>query len=444
MGKVSNQYEREYQPFKKSDGSFYSAVDTFDTKALGFEYDSLLKAPPQHLREPPTFILFSQVKISDFESKCYQIHAFVIDGDKEDDFKEPVTLEDIDYDSPNYAGGDAIFGRGTECENCVSRPPQDIAIEITETLRTLAINRYSAKAKIYLLETTEDSNVLQPVSDTPLPEPSIVGPLFANTKGDELLDQEDTATNDAKEVEALQKFLQKFGYYAPEMKIDGDYGDYTKQAVIDYQNATGNLEVDGIAGPLTRGAIVSNKRCYNADPFAKNDVVDKDVEGINFETKDVKYSIGVQPGYLKRGDVESAIKKAADQYTNCSALSLSQVENREEADIHFSWAMFNREDDPLRFDGFGGVLGRGGNGFVEFDIAERWVLGMNGDEDDLSDLFDPKTWYRGQPTISLYYTALHELGHALGLVHSMKPHFDLIFFGGNWSSSAQVYHGTNH
>ena len=53
--------------------------------------------------------------------------------------------------------------------------------------------------------------------------------------------------------------------------------------------------------------------------------------------------------------------------------------------------MFNQQDDPLRYDGTGGVLGRTGNGFVEFDIAERLVIAMNGDEENLSDLYDPKT-----------------------------------------------------
>ena len=66
-----------------------------------------------------------------------------------------------------------------------------------------------------------------------------------------LLDQEDKATNDACEVMALQRYLRKFGYYAPECKVDGNYGDYTKQAVEDLQGAAGDLKVDGVAEPKT-------------------------------------------------------------------------------------------------------------------------------------------------------------------------------------------------
>eukprot|EP00486_Rosalina_sp_Unknown_P000183 CAMPEP_0201566396 /NCGR_PEP_ID=MMETSP0190_2-20130828/6141_1 /ASSEMBLY_ACC=CAM_ASM_000263 /TAXON_ID=37353 /ORGANISM="Rosalina sp." /LENGTH=758 /DNA_ID=CAMNT_0047985047 /DNA_START=92 /DNA_END=2368 /DNA_ORIENTATION=+ len=417
-------FEAQFEPFEKTDGSKYTAKDTFNTNNLGYRYDTLFKPPPQQLREAPTFVLFSQVKVYEFESKCYQIHCYIIDGDKEDEFKEPVTSDDIDYDSPNYAGGAGIFGRGMECQNCVNRPPQDIVIDITRTLRELSINRYKAKAKIYILETTEVSNQLQELSETPLPEPIITGPLFANKSGDELLDQDDKATNNTLEVEALQRYLQKFGYYAPEKKIDGDYGDYTRQAVSDYQKATGNLKIDGIAGPKTRESIVTNKRCANIDPFAKNDVVD---DKCNFKqckygsSKEIKYFIAVQPGYLKRDKVELAIKTACDEYDNVSSLKFTKVDEEKESDIKFSWVMFNREDDLLRFDGPGGVLGRGGIGYVEFDIAERWVIGLNNDDEQISDLSDPNTWYRGQPTISLYYTALHELGHALGLVHSVDP-----------------------
>ena len=42
------------------------------------------------------------------------------------------------------------------------------------------------------------------------------------------------------------------------------------------------------------------------------------------------------------------------------------------------------------------------------------------DQKELSDIHDVSTWRRGKPTISLYYTALHELGHTLGLDHSIS------------------------
>ena len=49
------------------------------------------------------------------------------------------------------------------------------------------------------------------------------------------------------------------------------------------------------------------------------------------------------------------------------------------------------------------------------------VYGLTDDDQkELSDIHDVNTWRRGKPTISLYYTALHELGHTLGLDHSIS------------------------
>ena len=106
-------YDQAFTPFKKPNGEYYYPRDTFDTKKLGFVYDKLLKPRPMQLREAPTLVLFRQVKVYEFESKCYQIHVYIVDKDKEDEFKEPTKSGEIDVSSDNYAGGDGIFGRGT-------------------------------------------------------------------------------------------------------------------------------------------------------------------------------------------------------------------------------------------------------------------------------------------------------------------------------------------
>ena len=312
-------FEAGFEPFRKADGSHYTPADTFNTKALAHVYDALPNAPPQQLREPPTLILFAQVKVFEFESKCYQIHAFVVAKDKQDEFKAPATVDDIDFASPNYAGSAGIFGRGMECENCVSRPPQDIAIDITRSLRTLGVSRYDVVAKVLVLETTEDSAELLDVADTPLPAPVITGPLFVDPESAALLYQEDKATNDAREAEALQLYLRKFGYYAPERKVDGDYGDYTKQAVEDLQGAAGDLKEDGVAGPKTRGAIIAKKRCDNVDRFAKNNVRDETVERPG--KLEMKVFIDVQPGYLQRQAVVTTVEKACAEWAKHNTLS---------------------------------------------------------------------------------------------------------------------------
>ncbi len=53
-------------------------------------------------------------------------------------------------------------------------------------------------------------------------------------------------------VSSLQEELKKLGYYT--MAVDGIYGSGTTRAVRDFQRAN-NLQVDGIAGPQTFGAL---------------------------------------------------------------------------------------------------------------------------------------------------------------------------------------------
>ena len=150
------------EPFRKPNGGRFYPEDTFNTAALGYRYDDLMDAPIQQLRQPPSLLTFKNVQISTFERKCYQIHAMIYDKNKlkqTDDEKDidPIqTIEDMEdhYESPHYAGGVAIFGRGMECDTCKSSPPRDIKIDITECLSKLQISRYDAINKIYILEKT--------------------------------------------------------------------------------------------------------------------------------------------------------------------------------------------------------------------------------------------------------------------------------------------------
>ncbi len=418
---TENLFEKPFEPFRDSQGNPYFAKDCFDTEKLGFVYDKLDPPPPSELREPPTLIIFPQVRVDQFESKCYQIHAYIIPKESESEWEPPNSLDNA-MDSKFYAGSRAIFGRGVECENCRKRSPYDIIIDATAKMRELELSRYDAIVKVLLFETTTEEDVFIPLSETPLPEPILTGPLFEDNETN--LGEEHAESQSADEVRALQRYLKRFGYYDDE--IDGSYGPVTAQAVKDFQTAA-NIEVDGLAGPQTKDAIANKKRCKNKDPFAQNEVKDENCEGCKAKYGDKKkltYIVGISPGYLSRKAVLGCLADAFGKWSKATGLEFEELDRTEhkEVDIMINWSSESKkEDNILRFDGPGGVLGHGGTGFVDFDFAERWVIGIDGEgnvSEDVSDLRDPKTWRRGEPTISLYFTALHEIGHTLGLGHA--------------------------
>ena len=81
--------------------------------------------------------------------------------------------------------------------------------------RTLSVILCGVVAKVLVLETTDDSAEMQDAAETLLPARVMTGPLFVGPASATLLDQDEQSTNDAREVEALQRYLRKFGYTCP-------------------------------------------------------------------------------------------------------------------------------------------------------------------------------------------------------------------------------------
>lgn len=189
-------FEVDFRPFiDKKTGQFYRAKDTFKTLDLAYVYDELIPEQPLQLREPPTLCILPGIKVSDYGSKCFLVHVYIIDAAAEDEWKDPGTEDEIDVDSVNYAGGQGIFGRGNECENCIIAGPYDLTFDITSTIRALGISRYNARAKVYAVDVTDDTPQVLRLDQTPLPQPYITGPLFEDAQTD--LDQAQRQNNNS-------------------------------------------------------------------------------------------------------------------------------------------------------------------------------------------------------------------------------------------------------
>ena len=241
--------------------------------------------------------------------------------------------------------------------------------------------------------------------------------------------------NNENEVKSLQKYLKRFGYY--EGEIDGKYGPITTQAIKDYQRGIG-LEITGIADPATKKSITTTKRCANVDPFAENKVTDTMTVKPNKTETIWTYWVGICPEPdLKTADIYTCIASAFGEWAKVCGLEFKRIDDKNKCDVKLYWTKEVPLDDVLEFDGPGGVLGHGGEGFVMFDANEKWLIGTS-DEDKkkLSIIGDYSTYYKGrQPYISLYSVAIHEIGHCLGIPHIpgkdnvMSPYYQRIIKG---------------
>ncbi|XP_045471209.1 matrilysin-like isoform X2 [Harmonia axyridis] len=128
-----------------------------------------------------------------------------------------------------------------------------------------------------------------------------------------------------------------------------------------------------------------------------------DTEGSTWEKRNITYRINKYPTKLKRDNVDSIIRKAFDLWAKHAEINFESRKNsNEKVDMDISF-ITGKHGDDTPFEGPEGVLAHAFfpkfGGDVHFDDSEEWTIDS------------PKG-------INLLQVANHEIGHALGLLHS--------------------------
>ncbi|XP_068198481.1 matrix metalloproteinase-23 isoform X1 [Antennarius striatus] len=121
---------------------------------------------------------------------------------------------------------------------------------------------------------------------------------------------------------------------------------------------------------------------------------------------------------INASDTRRGFAKAFGMWSDVSPFSFREVPPDQEADIKIGFYPINHTDCLQSylhhcFDGITGELAHAffpPNGEIHFDDHEYWILGNM-----------RFSWKKGVWLTDLVHVATHEIGHALGLMHSLDP-----------------------
>jgi peptidoglycan hydrolase-like protein with peptidoglycan-binding domain len=408
-----NLFLTPFVPFKHpKTGKPFMPEDAFGLEGLGYVYDKLVPDPEdnsQELNQMPSFAVFNHINIRDLNLETYQLHVFLVDGDKLS--VPPIETDPDDFHQfPNYAGMGSIFGGKEDCSNCATRVPFSVRVNITPTLNRLDVSRYSVTLGVIAVD---HSGVSHPLSATPVPLPDIQGPLFEDAKENLSTGCEKTARA-VGEVKSLQKYLSSYGFYNG--AVDGVFGETTEEAVKKFQASAG-MPPNGVVCKTTKKWMVAPR--FDTKKQAQADVTPR-ARGTN-----LTYWVGVSPAGLDREHLLAEIQRACNVWAEATGCSWTRIDSWTDCDVEILWhdvhyhatllkksvedVKVSREEieKESQFDGPGGQLAHSGWDFLHLDITEKWLT--------LDQTRTSNTQFR------VYNVVLHELGHVLGLDHSTHP-----------------------
>eukprot|EP00808_Paulinella_micropora_P017961 g26024.t1 len=168
-----NLFTEPLRPFKHPfTGQDFMCAETFTTEPLGYKYDVLPPNPVMQMTEKPTYAIFEDIVIMKMNLKSYMVHVFIKKKGSTLDVPED---EEKWSDMDEHAGMAALFGGKEGCENCVARDPFRIQIKLNKAMQRMKLSRYEIDLHVVCVDEEGKKFAL---SDTPLPQPKISGPLF--------------------------------------------------------------------------------------------------------------------------------------------------------------------------------------------------------------------------------------------------------------------------